>query len=86
MIARPGHEEIVKAGFDFKYTRRRLAGLGVTSEMGESGRELAVNRREGRALRAQRSLRPLSVPTSPAPANYVCREDGNELPADLAKV
>ena len=32
-----------KGGIDLKHTRRRLTRLSVTSEMGEAGREEAVN-------------------------------------------
>jgi hypothetical protein len=32
-----------KGGIKFKQTRRRLTGLSITSEMGESGRETAVS-------------------------------------------
>ena len=39
-----------KGGIDLKHTRRRLTGLSVTSEMGESGRETAVSYRKGRVL------------------------------------
>src|SRR5262245_24003735 len=32
-----------KGGIGLKHTRRRLTGLGITSEMGESGRETTVS-------------------------------------------
>jgi len=39
-----------KVGIDLEQTRRRLTGLCITSEMGESGRETAVSWRIGGVL------------------------------------
>ena len=37
------HRGYCKGGIDLKYMRRHLTRFGVTSEMGESGRETAVS-------------------------------------------
>src|ERR1700741_4792996 len=39
-----------KGGIDLEHTRRRFVRLGVTSEMGEGGRETAVGSRKGGVL------------------------------------
>ena len=56
-----------KGGIELKQSRRRLTGLRITSEMGESGRETAVSSRK-RGVLTQGSL-PATMASSKRPSS-----------------